>query len=112
MSVFLKRSGTLLALTVEPLASLDGQGKPTYGEAVEIEGRAIQEVKVERAPDGTETMTVAEAWIDADQSALPYENDRVTLVSAGLAGIVVEYEEARSLRGNVLDHVHVVLRKE
>jgi hypothetical protein len=108
----LRSSTRLQAISIQLFASLDGQGKPSYGSAATVYGRVIRKTEVVRLPSGEEVRLVAAAWIDGNAVRIPNVNDRITLAD-GLVGIVLDRTDGRSLSNpKVLDHVHIRIREE
>lgn len=99
------------SVQAEATAALDIQGKPGYVAQVTIKARVVRGESVVRKPDGSETVAIAELWVDVTQPALPLEEWRLTMPSDGLVGIVIERLERRTLTG-VVDHIKLKLRRE
>jgi hypothetical protein len=100
------------ALTLERLAGTDGQGVPSYGSALALDGFPVREHTVVRTASGDEIAAVATVWVDAGEAPnLPDEQDRLTLAD-GFVGIVIKREDGRALGSGALDHVVVALREE
>lgn len=115
MSVSLKRHARLETVSVARITGVDGQGKPAYAAAVDVQARVVRKDEVVRSVvqmlrPGDETKIVATVYVDAEQALLPEANDRLTLAD-GLVGIVVERKDSKSVTGG-LDHVRVKIREQ
>lgn len=97
------------AIALEKVAGVDGQGMPSYATAVGIEGRTVREDAVVQVANGDVVRTFITSWIDASQSPLPEDQDRVTFSDATV-GIVVEVLQRKTLAG-VLEHVRIRAKK-
>lgn len=96
---------TTETVAVEPFSGLDGQGAPSYGASQNIEARVVREDEQVIDADGDEIRTTLTLWVDADESPLPAEQDRVTV--DGTVYIGVSRYEGKSFRADV---THVRLR--
>ena len=115
MSVLLARHGVPETVQVEVQSGIDGQGKPAYDTAVEIDAFVRREDKVVRTAiqlmrPGEEVQHMATVWIDAAETPKPSHGDRLTLAD-GLVGSVAERKDVKTLAG-VLDHVRLKLREQ
>jgi hypothetical protein len=92
-SVILDRHLTLETISVEQQSGVDGQGRPAYAAAVEIEARVLRQDKVVLMGDGTQQRTQLSVWVPADEDYLPVETDRITYSSEQF--IVAEMKEVK-----------------
>jgi hypothetical protein len=95
---------------LSPDGGVDDDGRPVYGTAIAIQGRVVRGDEVVRLANGSEIKTFVTIWIPGTEDPLPTTDDRIVLES-GLAGIVVERTEGKTLSG-VLDHVRIKAREE
>lgn len=100
------------AVTLEAMQSgvYDGQGRPSFDSPVSLIAHVERQVDVIRLVSGEEIRTVATAWFDATQDALPSEDDRVTLAD-GFVGIVVQRVDGYTIQHHEFDHVMIKLRE-
>jgi len=108
MSTVIRRS--LETVSLEVLTGVDGQGKPTYATAVNVQARTVREDMMVKLGNGSEVRTSATLWFEASTSPMPGEQDRLTLLD-GLKGIVVEVMVGKALGGKI-DHVRLKIREE
>jgi hypothetical protein len=110
MSTLLSRRGSTTTIYVEPFGdTLDGQGKPTYGSAVEVEGRVSEEVENIIGPDGSEEQTTLSVWVDGAALFHPQERDRFE--HCGTDYVVRRRQVRRRLDGRI-HHVKLLAREE
>lgn len=102
-------NAVLETVVVNPPASTDNQGLPTYGASVNIQARVVREEAVVRMPSGEDVRTAVTIWVPGTQSLMPVMDAKLTCLD-GLVGIVVERKDGKTL-ANDLDHVRVRIRE-
>lgn len=100
---------TTETVAVEPFSSLDGQGAPSYGASQNVEARVVRTDEQTVDADGSDMRTDLTLWVDAGESPLPDERDRLTY--GGVTYIVAERVEGKDFGASV-DHVRVRCREE
>jgi hypothetical protein len=118
VSVTLLRHAPLEAITLKARASIDGQGKPSYGADQVLHGRVVRKDEVIRVQNGVQVNSggdsvdvKATAWLDGAQSPVPRTSDKITLAD-GLIGIVVSVNIVRKIQDGTVDHVRIKLREQ
>src|SRR3954469_13241290 len=110
MSSTVKRAA-VSTISVQAAASLDGQGRPSYGAATSLKARVVREINSVRNPSGEQIGTAVTCYIPAGQSAsMPNNDDQVTCPD-GFVGIVVERKDENTIAG-VSDHTRIRLREK
>lgn len=114
---FLQIPGSVQTLSAEPPLPLDGQGKPSYGEAFEFDARVSPsagtggdggEVYLTQL-DGTRRLVSLVLYLDAGEPQVPTLASRITL--DGLTHIVIE-KIARCRISGELRHTRLRCRSE
>lgn len=97
--------------TLEPFDGRTGggQGTPSYGAGVEVEGRLVESPSYSVGPDGAELSGDAMWYQDASETPLPSGRDRLTV--DGTAYIVQEPSSPKNGHGSV-HHVTCELLEE
>jgi len=97
-SILVGRHATT-TVELEEWAGSDGQGKPTYDSPVEITVRIRYRASSIIDGDGTRVSTSVMAWVPADQTPMPEEDDRITWNDSTF--IVVEVKDVLDLGGDL-----------
>jgi len=103
-SKLLGRDATLQSITVEELAGVDGQGKPSYGTAQTTNGVVRYTDEVVTMADGSKVGTSLTVWIPSTQTVFPNEQARLTV--EGTTYIVVQSKDVKDFK-NTLSHRRV-----
>lgn len=98
----------LVTITVEPRTGF-ASGAPAYGSSSAISGAVRRRDELVRTGGGEDVMANLTVWLDASESPIPSEGDRITVDS--VAYIVLTEDRVPELGSTSLSHVRLMARE-